>query len=145
GRDVAQPVADLRGADTDVERLPRDVDQLHRLLCHAADGHSDAGVRPEAVQHESQVETDDVAVDDPSRAGDAVHDLVVDGYADGLREAVVSEEARPRASPSDELIPDPVQLACGDARHALFLEAVDDAGEQLAGRVHKTQLVFRLE
>ena len=78
----------------------------------------DGRVAVPAVDDGTAVDRDHVALDQPSRPRDPVHDLVVDRHAQAGREPVVALERRHRAAVADVLLGDGVELAGRDARAA---------------------------
>src|SRR5205807_7750087 len=90
--------------DRETQALVGDLDEAAPLGADPAHRDRAAHVRPEAVEHEAQVEADEVAVLDLPLAGDAVDGLLVDGDADRLREAVIPEEPRPRPRLADAAV-----------------------------------------
>src|SRR5439155_12776157 len=98
----------------------------------------------EPVDHGADVELDEVALLEHASAGDAVDDLVVDGGADGLREAAVPEERRRRAAAGDLPRGGVVELLGRDARPDCGPGGVDRRGDDLAGAPHRGDLLARL-
>ena len=80
--------------DPFIERRLRDVHQLPRLGRLRADDHRQRRIGDKSPICAPKVEAHDVPVLNHALAGNPVHDLLVHGYADRRRIAVIAEERR---------------------------------------------------
>ena len=124
-----------------------DRDQAGGLGGHAPDRERTGGVGHPPVEDEADVDREDVAVLEADGPGNPVHDLVVQGGADGARErrdgraTGVAEERGNRAARADRLLRDAVDLEGRDALPHLGAQEVDALGERHARGGHGVELV----
>src|SRR5581483_561280 len=85
-----------------------------------------------------------VAVVEPQRARDPVHDHRVRGQARGGGIALVALEGRLAAVRADELLGDGIELAGRDPRLDVLLEERERPGDDAAGPRHDLDLLRRL-
>ena len=94
----------------DVERAPRDLDDVARLGARRADVERGARVAVEPLVDVRHVDVDDVAVLEDRAVRNPVADDVVDARADALGKALVVERRRARALPERVLVDDAVDV-----------------------------------
>ena len=133
-RDVADPVAETRLGDAGRERVLADVEQPLRLAVDRADAVGVGAVGDRAVEHDADVDRDQVAVGDAIRPGDAVDDHRVRRDADLGRDRCRGSPSRPRRRRArDERAGDVVELAGRDPRLEVLADVRDRRGDEVAG------------
>ena len=146
-RDVAQPVAWLRGGDARGERPLRGLDLAQILGACRPDRNRDRGVGDPAVDRRGEVEADEVAVPEPPVVRQPVEHRVVDRDAQHLAERhraerrVVVDVAARRALLADPRVRDPVELQDVDADPGPLGELRENCRDEPAGGSHRLDLV----
>ena len=149
--DVADTVPRLRFLDPLVHRRPRDVQQPLRLGRDPADGEGKGRIAVVRIDDHGEIEAEDVPfLDRPPRAGDAVHDLLVDGRADRggkgwMEGGPVSQKGRGAFVVPYHLPGDFVQIGRGDTRLDGFTHALQRCGGGLAAPPDGIDLFFGLD
>ena len=112
-----EPPPGCIGLDAGDQRRLRDVDEPLRLGVDLPHPGGEGGVAVPALDDRPAVDRDEVALLQPVRARDAVHDHVVGGRADhaGERRVAVAEEVGPGAPALDDVATDAIELRGGDA------------------------------
>src|SRR5581483_877738 len=129
---LAEPLPGAQVADPLGQRLARYVNKLLRLGRALPDDDRDRGVGDEPLVRAAEVEADDIAFLQHALAGDAVHDLLVDGDADRGRIAVVPEERRLDTLLRELLAHDLVELLYDEAGPQLIDQLLERAGDDAA-------------
>ena len=130
--------------DPGVERPLARLEQPLGLGRDLADRERPRRVGDEAVERDADVDREQVALLEPVRAGDAVHDHVVRRGADRGRVALVALEGRRAALGADVLLGGRVELGGRDARPHRLLQQRERVGDDLAGARHRLDLGLRL-
>ena len=125
-------------------------EQPPRLLVDRADRERERRVAVVAVADRAEVELQEVALDHPARARDAVHDLVVDRRAQhrGERRLAarrVVQERRGQLARLDLLARDPVELGRGDAGLHERRHPDEDLAHVAARLAHLVELALGLD
>ncbi len=104
------------GANASHHRLFGALDEPSGLLADRAGAEGGIGVAVHAADVGGDIDVHDVPVGDDRVIGDPVADHFVQRGAERFREAAVAESAGVGAVVAEELVADPVQLVCRDAR-----------------------------
>ena len=108
---IAQEMPGDRRFHADVHAFLRDLHQLLPVLRDVADHEHSGGIREEPAQNGRAVHVDDIALfQDMVAIRDTVADLLVDGGADALREALVVQAGRDGAHLDGGIVDDVIDL-----------------------------------
>ena len=120
------------------ETFSRHFDEFCRLRTDLAYRVGPGGVRVIAFVDHAGVQADDVALlDDVMAVGNAVHHLIVDGYADRGGIAVVILKGRDAAVAADNLFPQPVDIQRGHAGPQRLAQFLMGNGKDFSGLPHQ--------
>ncbi len=119
-----------RLGDSGGERLFGDIEQPLRLGLDLADRERVGAVRDVRVQRDPDVDRDEVAVLDPVRPRDPVHDDVVRRDADGLRVPLVPRGGGDPVPLPDEGVGGRIELVRGDTRRDQRADMRDGLGHE---------------
>jgi hypothetical protein len=137
---VAQVTALAALLDGALQALLGDADELEEFGVNLAHRHGRRRVADEAVQGRADVNREDVALPERVVGREAVDDLLVDGGADGVGEAVVALEGRQGPGVADHALGRAVHV---ERRHAGLnhpAQLLEHAPDQLARGAHLIQL-----
>jgi len=113
--DIAEALAGYAGGDSFFEALAGGVEQALSLGGYFASLHRDIHVAVVAVFFDGDIDGEDITFLHDAFARYAVHDLVVDRYANAAREAAVAQGAGDGVLAADILVGDLVEVKGSDA------------------------------
>ena len=146
-RDVAEPVAWLRGGDPRSERPLRCLDLAQVVVARRPDQDRDRGVGDPAVDPRGEIEADEVPVPEQPVPRKPVEHRIVDRDAQHLAERhraerrVVVDVAARRAVLADHPVGDRVELELVDADLGPLRELREHRRDEPAGGSHRLDLV----
>jgi hypothetical protein len=117
------------------------VDQLLCRTVDRADPHRERSVAVPTGDDGTTVDRQDVALFEHSLVGDAVHQFLVDGGADGGRISVVAEEVRGGAAAGEHIPSDSIELQRGHAGSSGRTDGLMHLGDDAARSAHVPQIL----
>ncbi len=94
-----------------------------------------------AIQDDGHIDIDDVGLQQPPVARDAVADDVVDAGADGFREAAIVQRGGLRVMGKDEVMAQAIQLGRGDAWAHMGCDHIQAFRRQAARGTHADEIL----